>query len=544
KDLARAIKDLKELFKRFDYGDAVIFGHAGDGNLHFKLSLDLDQSGSLDKYAVFMSDLVSLVVDKYDGSLKAEHGTGRNMAPFVEREWGKSAYEIMQAIKKLLDPNGILNPDVILSRDDQIHLKSIKPMPLVDDIIDPCIECGLCEPVCPSEDFSLTPRQRIGVLREIASLGEVPGNETRIKRLRKAFRFSGIDTCAIDGLCSLSCPVDIDTGQMMKQFRVENRGDLGKIIHGFVQANFAWTMRSMRRLLRLSTPLRHALRSKRIQQGVNAINRFSKGSIPAINQRLKPGTGVLPPETEDVEVIYFPSCLTRSLASPGSDSLSNADTFTDILKHAGIGFAYPHDVSTLCCGLSYSSKGYAEAALQAAIHTTEMLWMSSRNGKLPIVMDTSPCSRHLEHYHEILSGTHLARWRALKIYDMVEYLHDVVLEKLSLWHVKDKVVLHVTCSSRHMGLEDKMEAIASRCANQVIMPQDMGCCGFAGDRGLLFPGLTQSATAMEANELRGINADGYYSSSRTCEMGMSLATDKSYESILALVHEAIIKKVE
>ena len=544
KDLARAIKDLNELFARYAYDDAVIFGHAGDGNLHFKLSLDLDQSNTLEDYASFMRDLVELVVDKYDGSLKAEHGTGRNMAPFVEQEWGTVAYKIMQEIKTLLDPNGILNPDVLISRDDQIHLKNIKPIPLVDDIIDPCIECGLCEPVCPSEDFSLTPRQRIGVLREIESLGETPGNETEIKRLRKAFRFYGVDTCAVDGLCSMSCPVDIDTGLMMKRHRAESHRIIGKALHRFAQKHFAKTLGGVRVLLRLAIPLRYALRSEAIQQGMKIMNKLSRSTIPVFNPQLKAATGVLPPASKDVDVIYFPSCLTRSLVSPDQDSTPTAEAFSDILKNAGIGFAYPQEVSNLCCGLSYSSKGYSEAALQAAIHTTEMLWISSREGELPIVMDTSPCSKFLGNYDEILSGTHLARWRALQIYDMVEYLHDVVMEKLSLWHVKEKVVLHVTCSTRQQGLGEKMEALAHRCAKEVIIPQDTGCCGFAGDRGLLVPGLTESATSMEAIELEGVEADGYYSTSRTCEMGMSLATDKSYQSIVSLVHEAIIRGAE
>jgi len=530
------------LFARYAYDDALIFGHAGDGNLHFKLSLDLDQSHTLEKYAAFMAELVDMVVDKYDGSLKAEHGTGRNMAPFVEREWGSTAYKIMQEIKALLDPNGIMNPDVLISRDDQIHLKNIKPIPLVDEIIDPCIECGLCEPVCPSEDFSLTPRQRIGVLREIENLVPVPGNENRIKRLQKAFRFYGMDTCAVDGLCSMSCPVDIDTGLLIKQFRAERHGHTAKFIHRLAQQHFAGTLCGVRMLLRLMTPLRYALRSEKIQQGMKTINSFSRNSIPALNSQLKPATGMLPPETKAVELIYFPSCLTRSLASPNEADLPLADAFTEILRQAGIGFGYPQDVLNLCCGLSYSSKGYAEAALQAAIQTTEMLWISSRAGELPIVMDTSPCSKHLGHYDDILSGVHLARWRALTIYDMVAYLHDEVLDKLSLWHVREKVVLHLTCSTRQMGLGDKMAAIARRCAKEVIVPQDTGCCGFAGDRGLLVPGLTASATFMEANELEHIAADGYYSTSRTCEMGMTLATGKAYQSLVSLVHEAIIKK--
>jgi len=541
KDLARAIQDLQTLFVKFGYHDAVIYGHAGDGNLHFKLSLDLDRTGVLEKYASFIGELVGLVVDKYDGSLKAEHGTGRNMAPFLEREWGSSAYEVMQVIKKLLDPQGILNPDVLLSQDQQIHLKNIKPIPQVDEIVDPCIECGLCEPICPSEDFTLTPRQRIGVLREIEH-AEVQGQPRIVKHLRRSFRFQGVRSCATDGLCSMGCPVDIDTGIMMKKIQAEERGAISRLISRVTQRHFSATTAIVRMGLRMLMPLRVALRNEHVQRWVMGLHGLTGGMVPVFNKYLKSATGLSPPHSDEVDIIYFPSCLTRSLMNPDQGAPPVADTFAEILGHAEIDFQYPRKVKDLCCGLTYSSKGYSEAALNSAVQTTEMLWFSSQEGKIPIVMDTSPCSKHMLQYDQMLSGIHLARWRSLKIYDMVEYLHDVVLDKLSLWHVKDKVVLHVTCSTRHLENEVKLKSIANRCAKEVVVPMDTGCCGFAGDKGLLVPGMTAKATEMVSQELQDVEADGYYSTSRTCEIGMSQATANPYDSILTLVHAAIIKK--
>ena len=544
KDLARAIKDLQVLFRRYQYKDAVIFGHAGDGNLHFKLSLDLPDSRALDNYSEFMKDLVELVIDKYDGSLKAEHGTGRNMAPFVEREWGPDAYQIMHSIKRLLDPNGILNPDVLLSGDDQIHIKNIKSIPLVDPKVDACIECGLCEPICPSEDFSFTPRQRISVLREMEVLKADDRTISDAIHLQKAYQFMGVETCAVDGLCAVSCPVNIDTGSLMKQFRADRHSLPAKMFHRSVQRNFPATMLGVRIFLRTLTPLKYLLKHEPIHTSLNTLTRLSKGRIPALNHFMKAATGNLPAENELADVIYFPACLTRILGTPDQGALPLADAFVEILEQAGIKHAYPEKVSALCCGLSFSSKGYSEAALQAAIQTTEMLWISSNEGQTPIVMDTSPCTRHLQQYDQILSGTHLARWRALKIYDVIEYLHDVVLDSLSLWHIKEKIVLHVSCSTHQAGLDSKMKAIASRCAKEVVIPRDGGCCGFAGDRGLLVPELTASATAMESAEVQQLQGEGHYSTSRTCEMGMTLGTGADYQSLVYLVHDAMIKPKE
>ncbi len=491
-----------------------------------------------------MNDLVDLVVTKYDGSLKAEHGTGRNMAPFVEQEWGSEAYRIMKEIKQLLDPDGILNPDVLISSDDQIHLKHIKPIPLVDPVIDKCIECGLCEPWCPSADLTLTPRQRIGVLREIEILKEDDNQERQVQKLQKAFEYHGVETCATDSLCELSCPIDIDTGLLMKQMRATNRGQFSRSLSRSLQSHFSITMVGIRSLLRFFLPLRTILHSDHIYTGIKTLATITHGAIPALNTHLQASKGSLPKvlSNDTVDVIYFPSCLSRGLSDPAHKKLSVPEAFTEVLQQAGLRFGYPQKLDDLCCGLTFSSKGFPDVALQAAIQTTEMLWISTNEGQLPVVMDTSPCSKHLKHYDKILSGVHLARWRDLQILDMVEYLHDVVLDKLSLWQVQDKVVLHPTCSTRHMGIEKKMEVIASRCAKNVVIPLDVGCCAFAGDRGLLIPDLTASATTAEALEVKQAGADGHYSTSRTCEMGMSLATDQSYQSLIYLVHKALIRE--
>jgi len=541
KDLVRTIKDLRRLFRRYHFEDAVIFGHAGDGNLHFKLSVDFSLTSAVERYGDFMQDLATLIIDRYHGSLKAEHGTGRNMAPFVEKEWGSDAYEIMQEIKQLLDPSGILNPDVLISSDPRIHLKHIKAIPLVNPIIDQCIECGLCEPWCPSADLSLSPRQRINVLRELEILKVDISNGHRRKKIRKAFQYEGLQTCATDGLCALSCPIDIDTGLLVKVMRAERQGYASRWLAGMIQRNFSRTLSLIRVLLQIFTPLRLALSNQYFAGIQKFLIKLTHGAVPALNEHLKAGTSIPKQEVSDeqVDLIYFPSCLNRGLSNPDRRDLSAFEAFAQILAAADLKYAYPRGLDDLCCGLSFSSKGFPDMAQQAAVRTTEMLWFSSQEGRLPIVMDTSPCSNHLKHYDEILSGVHLAKWRELKILDMVEYLHDTVLKKIDLTQVQDKVVLHPTCSIRAMGLSSKMEAIARRCAKEVIIPIDLGCCAFAGDRGLLVPELTESATRAEAQEVRDIPADGHYSTSRTCEIGMSLATRESYQSLVYLVHEAL-----
>ena len=217
--LADAAVDLRVVLDQHGYADAIIFGHAKDGNLHFVITQGFTHAAEVLRYRDFMDDVVRLVVEKYDGALKAEHGTGRNMAPFVETEWGGDAYAIMQQIKALADPHGLLNPGVILNADPEAHISNLKTLPVVEAEVDKCIECGYCEPKCPSRDLTLTPRQRIVVRREMQRLKDSGMHGERYEALDHDFPYMALDTCAVDGLCASDCPVDIDTGKLTKRFR-------------------------------------------------------------------------------------------------------------------------------------------------------------------------------------------------------------------------------------------------------------------------------------------------------------------------------------
>jgi D-lactate dehydrogenase len=551
KDLASAIKDLQKLFKVYGYLDAIIFGHSREGNLHFKLSIYFDRVGAVENYGSFMEDLVDLVVEKYDGSLKAEHGTGRNVAPFIEKEWGPEAFAIMSRIKRLFDPDNILNPNVIISKEHDIHLQNIKSIPAVDPLIDPCIECGMCEKWCPSADLTLSPRQRIAVLRELKILEKGDHAEKSIaKDIQVAFEYSGVDTCAADGLCSIGCPVDINTGDLMKQFRIQRWGGFSISIGNFLQKNYGQVLKVTRGMLILIRPLIGLLKYSWLQKKLDTLPRYTNHHIPTLSPHISRASSGLPTiiqsQNPELKVVYFPSCLNRLFGDPKSiepGQGSVPETFLHILDVAGIQAVYPQNIDDLCCGLTFSSKGLDEAALQSAIQATEMLWLASEAGKIPIVIDTSPCSYHMKYYDKILQGEHLKRWRNLIILDVSEYLNDYVLPRVELSPVKGKAVLHSTCSTIKMGLEPKMLQVARSCSEEAVYPEDTGCCGFAGDRGFFYPELTASATKVESASIDTFSqVEGHYSTSRMCEIGMSQATGKKYSAIIYLVDSAIKRK--
>ena len=206
-DLPEATAELQQLIARHGYEDACIYGHALEGNYHFILNQSFSSEAEVKRYEDLMNDVKTLVADKYDGSLKAEHGTGRNMAPFVRHEWGDAAYEVMKAVKNLFDPKGLLNPGVIFNDDPKCHIKNFKPLPLIPlDAQNPaakvnrCIECGFCEVNCLSCGFTLSSRQRIVLQREIARLRQSGEAPERLALLEKQYRYPGNQTYADDGL--------------------------------------------------------------------------------------------------------------------------------------------------------------------------------------------------------------------------------------------------------------------------------------------------------------------------------------------------------
>ncbi|AOW08643.1 FAD-binding and (Fe-S)-binding domain-containing protein [Flavobacterium gilvum] len=278
--LADACLELKDLFKKYEYHDAVLFGHALEGNLHFVFSQDFSNQAEVDRYEKLMSELAVLVVDRFNGSLKAEHGTGRNMAPFVEKEWGATAYEIMKRIKNIFDPNNKINPDVLINPDPKAHLKNLKPMPESHAIVDKCMECGFCEPHCVSEGLTLSPRQRIVIAREISRLEESHDNPQRLADIRKDVTYQLDETCATDGLCALACPVHIDTGKFVKTWRANELNDSNKKAGAFIGSHMAETTAVMRTGLKMVSFFHSLFGTKIMTTLSNGFHFISFGKVP------------------------------------------------------------------------------------------------------------------------------------------------------------------------------------------------------------------------------------------------------------------------
>ncbi|HEV3414591.1 MAG TPA: FAD-binding and (Fe-S)-binding domain-containing protein [Puia sp.] len=539
--LGNAILDLQALFVKYHYTNAIIFGHAKDGNIHFVITQSFDKPADVVRYFEFIREVVVLVVDKYKGTLKAEHGTGRNMAPFVETEWGLDAYKIMNRIKAVSDPMNLLNPGVIINNDPDIHIKNLKSLPAVEEEVDKCIECGYCEYKCPSKDVTLTPRRRIVVRRALVRLKKA-GNHEKYRELLKQYHYDGLETCAVDGLCASVCPVDINTGDLVKRLRKENHSAVGNKFVLVLAKEFR-LVESLVRLALTSGRLVNRLAGEKAMVRLTKAVRKMIPTFPLWSNRLEkpPELAILKKIQSDpanrTTVVYFPTCISRVLGSSTEGRKNIMEAFISVSEKAGIRVVIPKNISGSCCGQIFSSKGFRDAYHFTANAWMEELWTTSCEGKYSVVVDVSSCTYTLQHLRPALSERNQLLFDRLKIMDSIEFLFDWVLPGSRVKQKKGKIILHPVCSVDKMGIEHKFREVAAFYAHEVVVPVKAGCCGMAGDRGFLFPELTESATLEEAAEVKESGYDGYYSSAKTCEMAMSEAVNKNYESILHLVDD-------
>ncbi|GEL25074.1 oxidoreductase [Pseudonocardia sulfidoxydans NBRC 16205] len=529
-------RQLTALFDRHGYRDAVVFGHAKDGNIHFMLTEQLaGEHASLDRFRRFTDDMVDLVLDQ-GGSLKAEHGTGRMMAPFVRRQYGDELYAVMCEIKRLCDPDNVLNPGVVISDDAQAHLRDLKTAPTIEPEADRCVECGFCEPVCPSRDLTTTPRQRIVLRREIER-AHLDGDSDLAARLEAEYTYDAVETCAADGMCQTVCPVTINTGDLVKRLRSDRAGRASATAWKAAARHWGVATRAASTALTVAAALpapavEAAGRVGRAVAGHETVPLWSP-DLPAGGRGTDPAATHAPAD-HTADAVFFPSCTGTMFgpATPGTPGASAA--FTALCRRAGITLRLPPAAARLCCGTPWRSKGMSGGYDEMAARVLPAIWEATSNGQLPVVTDASSCTEGVRQLVQHAGE----RYHSIEVVDAVEFCAARVLPRLTVTAPFADVALHPTCSATRMGLLPELRAVADAVAATVHVAQSWGCCGFAGDRGLLHPELTASATREQAAEITAEAHEAYASCNRTCELGMTRATGQPYVHVLELLEQA------
>ena len=526
--LTEALAALRILLNQHGYADAVIYGHALDGNMHFIFAQGFSTEADKRRYQQLIDAVVCHVVDGFDGSLKAEHGTGRNMAPFVRREWGDKAYAAMRRIKQLLDPNGILNPGVLLNDDPLVHLKQLKPMPISNPLIDACIECGFCERVCPSRNLTMTPRQRIVANRHLATL-DAEGKANLSADLLQHHDYQAVQTCAACGLCATQCPVGINTGDLTRQSRSLAQPE-GKVSQALAE-HFATVTKAAAVGLKLGHATARIVGAGRLQRLTQRLHPYGS---PVWLSTMPTSAGALAPadEQNDVDFIYLPSCVSRVMGpqTDNPDPRNLTEVVRALADKAGLRFSYPAALTSQCCGLPFQSKGQFHASAAKSAEVLEVLWQQSQQGQRPVLVDTSPCA------HKLLEDAAKdPRYAQLQLLEPASFALQYLLPRLQVTPTAHSIALHQTCSSRRMQADGAQLQLATLLSRNVVVPQEIHCCGFAGDKGFQLPELNAAALAPLQSQVS--SCQGGYSTSRTCEIGLSAHSGLIYQSLLQLLDQ-------
>ncbi len=536
--LPEATVELQKIIDKYEYKDGVIYGHALEGNFHFVLNQRFDSQKEVDRYKGMMLDVVELVVDKYHGSLKAEHGTGRNMAPFVEREWGSKAYAVMKALKELFDPNNILNPGVIFNDDPECYIKDFKPLTPTNPLVDKCIECGFCEPNCLTCGYSLSSRQRVIIQREISRLEKDGSDPARLDELKKAYKKPGEATCAGDGLCSTSCPMGINVGELTHVLRAKNAP----------QGSLKWKLGdlSAEKLSTIKSGLRPVLGLARFGKTVlgNGGTRFTGKLLhqfglplwtPSLPKPFKIRKNRLPnaefwqedvkstPNNNVNKVVYFPSCINQTMGASFNEQ-PLVETTVKLLEKAGFTVIFPPQYENLCCGTIWESKGMPDIADRKTKELEEALWKASNEGQYPVLCDQSPCLHRMRE-----------KIASMKLYEPAEFIETFLVDRLDFHQLDEPIAVHITCTMRKMKLGQTLIDLAKRCSKNVLVPEEVGCCGFAGDKGFMAPEVNAFALRKLEPQIQEHGVIAGYSNSRTCEVGLSTNSGVPYMSIVYLV---------
>ncbi len=545
-DLPEAVNDLSELLEKHGYDDSCIYGHALEGNFHFIINQSFDSEDQVRRYRDMITDVSDLVVRKYDGSLKAEHGTGRNMAPYVEYEWGTKAFEVMKRIKNIFDPDNILNPGVIFNDDPQCSFKNFKALPMLKpadgadnatvkayEKLNKCIECGFCEVNCVSCGFTMSSRTRIVIQREIQRLKTSGENPVLLATLQKQYSYQGDQTCAGDGLCSTSCPMGINVGDLTHEIRRRGMGKVSRKVGQYAADNFQGVKTALRGVLSVADAAHGVMGTKMmggVARGMHAVGLpLWTPSMPRPYNAEK--NKVQTPQSS-LKVVYFPSCLNQTMGTDrsGGSLKPLAEEMVELLQKAGYEVIYPAQMDSLCCGTIWESKGLPDIADKKTRQLEHALWEASAHGRYPVVCDQSPCLHRMK---KLITK--------VRLYESAEFIWTYLRDRLNFSQSDEPVALHLTCSTRLMKIDQIVRDLASLCSSNVIIPEGVGCCGFAGDKGMTHPELNAYALRKLRDQVKDVNVG--YSNSRTCEIGLQTNAGIPYRSIVYLVNMCTTPKI-
>ena len=334
----------------------------------------------------------------------------------------------------------------------------------------------------------------------------------------------------------MSCPMGINTGDLTHFVRQQllPPSSSGYKVGDYAARHLSGIENALRPVLTLADTAHAVLGTDTMSKLTRALHHLA--GIPQWTPAMPKAFKISMNNAKDTtlhapvrKVVYFPSCINQTMGLPRKSPVEQplVNKMMQLLHKAGFEVIFPESMDKLCCGTIWESKGMPDIADRKSAELEAALWKASDEGKYPVLCDQSPCLHRMRQ-----------TIRRMKLYEPVEFIYTYLRPHLRFVPTDRPVAVHITCSMREMGLADMLVQLAKLCTTgQVLVPEEVGCCAFAGDRGFTHPELNAYALRKLRPQIEAANIQIGYSNSRTCEIGLTTNSGIPYVSIAYLVDE-------
>ncbi len=485
-NLSQYIKGLRELFERYGV-EASIYGHAGDGNPHIMVFLDLRRKGEVEKMEALAEDCYDLVL-RLRGSISGEHGDGRLRTYYLKKQYPQ-LYRAMVEIKGLFDPKNVLNPGCIVGGEGNTlkqHLKyevnyhgaqtgTIFDGESIRGAIEDCSGCGKCRSYCPIaqeiRDERAMGRSKATLLREFVS-GSLDSKLLDCPEFKEL-----MDSCVNCKRCLTDCPSGVDIPWLALSGRAHYVERHGEPLSNRLLANTELLCKTGSALAPLANlanslgPVRHWLEK--------AVGLDQRRYLPSFRRRtLRKIMKDKPRPRGDKRVVYFISCYSN-FNEPEGDGLATVE----VLEHNGFDVLVP---DFRCCGIARINTGSIKGVTED-IETNVQLMATYVEQGLPIVFSEPSCALAVKmEYPKIVNSnaSHGVAEGCLDIHQFLMMLHDRGEFRLNLGEMNITVGYHNPCHLRALGVSKEPVELLRLIPGVTVKEFSDGCCGIVGTYGM------------------------------------------------------------
>ena len=535
--LPQYIKGLRQIFKRYDV-DAGIYGHAGDGNMHLMVFLDLRRQEEVRKM-VALADAAYDLVLSLKGTISGEHGDGRLRTYYTKRQYPR-LYEAFKEIKALFDPDSILNPGSIVGGDEN-------PLPLflkfkqekgtaaglvagqaAREAVEACSGCGKCRFYCPiamevMEEWVMG-RAKASLIREYLT-GTLDEKIVASPRFREV-----LDSCVNCKRCLTECPSGADIPWVALSGRalaVDLQGEpLSRKLMGSTHflCETGSTFAPLSNAANNIAPLRRGL------EALTGLDRRRR--LPSFQRKtLRKWMEDRPRQHRSKQVAYFLSCY-ANFNDPEGDGLATVE----VLERNGFEVLLP---DFPCCGVARLSSG-AVNAVSEDIRTNVRLVAGLAAKGIPVVFSEPSCALAVKMEYpriEASEETLKAERNCYDIYEFLMGLHkkgelDTHLARMDL-----KVGYHNPCHLRALGVTSEPADLLRMIPGVEVKVYSDQCCGIAGTFGLKKKNYDLSMTIGQRlfKEIAASKVDRVATSCGACAIQITQGTGRKAVTPVALL---------